>query len=279
MKLTFHTTVTGDCTTIETENNLYLVDCGYGPDYEEIVRESGYGGIRGLILTHAHADHWGALPQVLPLMNTGGHWIAKSGTAFTRELMVQQKPYCKAQQPIDFWNAALAYLSIPSAPIPSCEMDGYTFVDLNADNSGQVITTNEWDHSLIHKGCIVPMINFGYGLCILGSDLEAPLWDEFLATDKLPNKKTPGLPEPNSCVHILQVPNHGQAQGRLSKRVLRRLNPGYAIISDADPDDNDNREYYENNGPYTGWGRNIISLKEQGAQSFRITRSGVNKCE
>lgn len=82
---------------------------------------------------------------------------------------------------------------------------------------------------------------------LLGTDLEAPVWDELLEQGKLPRN-----------ISVLLAPNHGQKQGRISEQVFNHLNPSCVIISDADPDENDNLAHWSK------FGRRVITLKEVG---------------
>ena len=59
----------GDCNVyaIESQGDILLIDCGLSPDPEKILcnlREDGLdpGNIRGVLLTHVHPDHAGAVP-------------------------------------------------------------------------------------------------------------------------------------------------------------------------------------------------------------------------
>ncbi len=68
-----------NCTLIESEGDLILMDCGQmmpeeemlGVDYVipdmEVLR-GHEGRLKGIVLTHAHEDHIGALPYVLPVL-------------------------------------------------------------------------------------------------------------------------------------------------------------------------------------------------------------------
>lgn len=253
LRIQFHTTHTGDCVFIDTGSQLFLVDCGEGPNYQRIIRELDYDTIVGIVLSHAHADHWAALPEVMRLLAPDA-WLAKSGATFTNELMRKQKPYHKVTQPIDYSGAIDAYIELPTSPVPAIHMDGIWLSDLNASNSGQKIETDRCDHSLIHHGCIVPLIETPSMTVLLGTDLEAPVWDELYEQGKLPRN-----------ISVLLAPNHGQKQGRIIERVFNHLNPSCVIISDADPDENDNLAHWSQ------FGRRVITLKEVGCVTINET--------
>lgn len=259
LNIQFHTTDTGDSVFIDTGRRLFLVDCGEGPDYQKIIHELGYAAIDGIVLSHAHADHWAALPEVIKLL-TPNAWLTKSGATFSDGLMCKQKPYHKVTQPIDYGGAIAAYLELPACPMPAIHLDGIWLSDLNASNSGQKIETDQWDHSLIHRGCVVPLIETASMMVLLGTDLEAPVWDELLEQGKLPRN-----------ISVLLAPNHGQKQGRISERVFNHLNPDCVIISDADPDENDNMSHWSQ------FGRRVITLKEVGCVT--IHKNGFMEIE
>lgn len=250
LKISCHTTKTGDCVFVEILRQLFLVDCGFGPYYQKIVHELGYDNINGVVLSHAHADHWAALLEVMRLLAPNA-WLAKSGTSFTDELMRKQKPYHKVTQPIDYTAAINQYLALPALALPTIIKDGVGLRDLNARNSGQQIETDRWDHSLIHRGCIVPFIWTPRQTVVIGTDLEAPVWEELHEQGSLPRN-----------ISVLLAPNHGQMQGRMSEQVFRHLNPNCVIISDADPDDNDNLDHWSQ------FGCRVITLKEVGCATI-----------
>lgn len=73
--------VTSNMFVYELENDILLVDCGMGFPTEDMLGvdilipdisylQSRKNKIRGLILTHGHEDHTGALPYILPQLNT-----------------------------------------------------------------------------------------------------------------------------------------------------------------------------------------------------------------
>jgi ribonuclease J len=89
----------GNMMIYETDTDLVMVDCGVlfphedQPGVDCIVPNVEYvterlHKFRGIVLTHAHEDHIGALPYVLPLLNNPE--VPVWGTAFTMA-MVEQK--------------------------------------------------------------------------------------------------------------------------------------------------------------------------------------------
>ena len=67
-KLTGHWTVlasgsSGNASLLECNGQGLLLDIGLGPrQFDSRLREIGFGweGIRGVVLTHTHSDHWNA---------------------------------------------------------------------------------------------------------------------------------------------------------------------------------------------------------------------------
>ena len=70
MKLTFlgaNHEVTGSCTLLEAAGQRYLIDCGMEQGknvYENQPLPVAPGEIDGVLVTHAHIDHAGLLPQL-----------------------------------------------------------------------------------------------------------------------------------------------------------------------------------------------------------------------
>lgn len=72
--------VTGNLTVYETENDIVIVDCGIGfpdsdmPGVDIVIPDFSYvfenaDKVKGIVLTHAHEDHLGAVPFLLKELN------------------------------------------------------------------------------------------------------------------------------------------------------------------------------------------------------------------
>ncbi len=245
MNIDFYATLTGDCVTLTTPSRLILIDCGHGPDYRAIVKASRHHGVDGLVLSHAHANHWADLRDVLGLLTPDG-WVARSGTTFAPDLMRTQRSYPK-YPPVELAHAVEAYLGLPPRPLPELHDDGWTLRDLNASDSGLCQVADAGDRAGVHRGCIVPVVECGGGVMVFGTDLESSQWRRLYEQGLLPRD-----------IDLLHASNHGQEQGRMDPEVFRHLNPALVLISDADPEDNDTLAHY------AALGARTLSLKESG---------------
>ncbi len=234
LRVTFHNTRTGDCTYVDTPTHAILVDCGFGPDYAALLAANGRRGFDGVIVTHAHADHFAALAEVRSLLSDVG-WIAKSGARFHDALMRAQRSYEK-QTPVALDEAIDLYQRLPTRGIPTLT-DGLSLRDLNADGSALEYEAQYQDHAGIHAGCFTPVFEGHACRIVLGADTEARMWRNWHIAGHLPR-----------AVDVLQAPNHGQTHGRIDAAALAEMAPKLIVISDADPDHNSGQAYYEGLG-------------------------------
>jgi beta-lactamase superfamily II metal-dependent hydrolase len=235
---------------VHHDEYLFLIDCGLGPDYCQLLDASSINTLSGLVLSHAHLDHWAALGQVRSRVDPRG-WIAKSAATFTEETMAQQKPFIRATEQADPADAIHIYQELPSAPMRTVRSETYQMADLNVSNSSASVQTAD-DHYAIHKGCFVPFIECGDCRILLGTDLEAPVWRDLFQAGLLP-----------SDIDVFQAPNHGQKHGWVDDDIFEHLAPRYVVISDADPRENDDLEKYGTRGC------KVLSLKRTGDIVFR----------
>jgi beta-lactamase superfamily II metal-dependent hydrolase len=247
----FHQTITGDCIALTHKDHTYLIDCGYGLNYPTL-----FPSVSGLMLSHTHGDHWAALPEVLPLLTNDG-WVAKSGSTFADSLMLQQSSYFH-QTPVDLTNAIAAYLALPAEAMPTVHLPGFSMRNVNMLASATLYIADTWDHLGIHHGCLVPLVETEDCTLLFGTDLETDDWEELLNQGLLPQN-----------VSLFQAPNHGQIQGRVSERVFNHLRPAITVISDADPNANDNYHFYAKRGGM------VITTKESGTTRFVIENGKV----
>lgn len=253
LRLVFAPVATGDAIFVDTGSALYLVDCGAGLDYGQAVRAIGYPSIAGLILTHAHLDHWAGLPEALGSLAPDG-WVARSGTTLSPELMSSQATFEFYSGTIDRERVVEAWNAIPSRGIPP----GQPLWDANIARSAPLVELSSPDPRAVHHACIVPVLCWGTRTVVLGADLDGDDWEAL----------APELPSP---IDVLQAPNHGGPPGRMERWVLdEHLRPSVVVVTDAQPFVNDHVAWYSSAG------RRVVTLQERRPIVVTIPPSGSN---
>jgi ribonuclease BN (tRNA processing enzyme) len=248
LRVLFAPVATGDAVFIDTGCRLYLIDCGAGLDYQATVRSLGHRCLAGIVLTHAHIDHWLALPEALALLASDG-WVAKSGTALSPALMRSQPVFEFYNEPVDREHVLDAWESLPVHGLP--EISGLQFWDANAKSSRPVVELREHDPRRVHHACIVPVLRCGSHVSVFGADLDGEDWSCLALT----------LP---ADIDLLQAPNHGGPPGRMARWVLDdHLRPKIVVVTDAQPFLDDHVEWY------SGAGRCVYTLQER--RSIMVT--------
>jgi hypothetical protein len=242
LRVLFAPVATGDAVFIDTGCRLYLIDCGAGLDYQAAVRSLGHRCLAGIFLTHAHIDHWLALPEALALLASDG-WVARSGTALSPALMRSQPVFEFYNEPVDRERVLDAWESLPVCGLP--EMPGLPFWDANARSSAPVVELREHDPRRLHHACIVPVLRWGSHLSVFGADLDGEDW----------SRLAPTLP---ADIDLLQAPNHGGPPGRMARWVLdEHLRPKVVVVTDAQPFVDDHVAWY------SGAGRSVYTLQNR----------------
>lgn len=242
LRIAFAPVATGDAVFIDTGSHLYLIDCGAGLDYGRAVRALGHRQIAGLVLTHAHADHWLALPEAMQQLAPDA-WIARPGTTLAPELMRSQALFEFYDRQVDTGRLMAAWDAIP--PRALADIAGQPLWDVNAEASSAVVELAEADWERVHRACIAPAIRWGGRIGVFGADLDGAQWERIVAA--LPAR-----------VDLFQAPNHGGPPGRMPRWVLDdHLRPGVVVVTDAQPIVDDHLAWY------SGDGRAMYTLQER----------------
>jgi hypothetical protein len=254
IRVVFAPVATGDAVFVDVGDRLYLLDCGAGLDYAASIEALGHHHLSGLVLTHAHADHWLALPEVLPLLGPDA-WVARPGTVLAPELMRQQGLFEFYRGHVDRQRLMDAWSSLPARALG--ELPGQPLWDLNAEASGQHVVLAEPDSRRVHRACIVPALRCGPHVGVFGADLDGEEWARL-------------VPELPARVALLQAPNHGGPPGRMARWVLdQHLRPQVVVVTDAQPFADDHLEWY------SGEGREVYSLQERQTIVVLLAEGGV----
>lgn len=255
LRVVFAPVATGDAVFLDTGARLYLIDCGAGIDYAGAVAALGHRHIAGLVLTHAHADHWLALPEAIQLLAPDA-WIARPGTTLAPALMRNQSLFEFYDRPVDIARLIDAWDAIP--PRALADIAGQPLWDVNALDSGRDVELAEADWVRVHAACIVPAIRWAGRVGVFGADLAGAQWGHIAAA----------LP---SGVDLFQAPNHGSPNGRMARWVLDdHLQPGVVILTDAEPLANDHLDWY------SGHGRQAYTLQDRRTISVTLDAAGVS---
>ena len=227
VRLVFAAVATGDAIFVDTGSALYLIDCGAGLDYSAMVRSLGHRALAGLVLTHAHMDHWLALPEVLALLADDG-WVARPGTCLAPELMKNQRLFEFFNGQVDCDAVLRAWNSLPARPIPH----GLILEDANIEFSSPEVVLENPDSIPVHRACIVPVLRWAGRVAVFGADLDAAEWPRIAGL----------LPQ---GIDVFQAPNHGGPPGRMERWVLDAyLRPRIVVVTDAQPFPDDHVEWY-----------------------------------
>jgi hypothetical protein len=251
----FAPVATGDAVFVDTGAHLYLIDCGAGIDYAHAVKALGHKHIAGLVLTHAHADHWLALPEAMQQLAPDA-WIARPGTTLAPHLMRDQALFEFFDSPVDLDRVVGAWDSI--GPRGLADIGGQPLWDVNAADSASLVELDEPDWKRVHSACITPAIRWGNRVAVFGADLEGSQWEHITAT----------LP---TGIGLLQAPNHGGPTGRMARWVLDdHLRPEVVIVTDAQPIVDDHLEWYSGNG------RAMYTLQQRRTIEVRFGEAGIS---
>ena len=255
LRVVFAPVATGDAVFLDTGSHLYLIDCGAGLDYARTVEALGHRHIAGLVLTHAHADHWLALPEAMKQLAPDG-WIARPGMTLAPEVMRNQALFEFYDRAVDVGRLADAWESIP--PRALADVAGQPLWDVNAGDSGPIVELAEPNWERVHCACIVPAIRWGGRVGVFGADLDGVQWERIVST----------LP---AGIDLFQAPNHGGPPGRMTRWVLDdHLRPGVVIVTDAQPIVDDHLDWY------SGPGRAMYTLQERRTIVVTMGEGGVS---
>lgn len=123
--------VTSNMFIYETENDILLVDCGTGfptgemfgvdliiPDISYLLEPGRREKIRGLILTHGHDDHIGALPYILPQLPPIPIYASRWATALIEEKLKEFRIGIRVQKvgegsKVVLGNFSLEFIEVP----------------------------------------------------------------------------------------------------------------------------------------------------------------------
>lgn len=255
LRVVFAPVATGDAVFLDTGARLYLIDCGAGIDYAGAVAALGHRQLAGLVLTHAHADHWLALPEAMQLLAPDA-WIARPGTTLAPALMRNQSLFEFYDRPVDIARLIDAWDAIP--PRALAGIAGQPLWDVNARASGPDVELAEPDWERVHAACIAPAIRWAGKVGVFGADLAGAQWERIAAA--LPSR-----------IDLFQAPNHGGPAGRMARWVLDdHLQPGMVILTDAEPIANDHLDWY------SGPGRQSYTLQDRRTIAVTLDAAGVS---
>ncbi|MEO7736116.1 MAG: MBL fold metallo-hydrolase [Kofleriaceae bacterium] len=255
LRVVFAPVATGDAVFIDTGARLYLIDCGAGLDYARAVEALRHRHLAGLVLTHAHADHWLALPEAMKQLAPDA-WIARPGTTLAPALMRNQSLFEFYDRPVDIGRLIDAWDAIP--PRALADVAGQPLWDVNATDSGPPAELPQPDWERVHCACITPAIRWAGRTGVFGADLAGAQWQRIASA----------LP---AGIDLLQAPNHGGPPGRMARWVLDdHLRPGVVVVTDAQPIVDDHLEWYSGNG------RAVHTLQDRRTIVVTLAEDGVS---
>jgi len=255
LRVVFAPVATGDAVFIDTGARLYLIDCGAGLDYARAVEALHHRHIAGLVLTHAHADHWLALPEAMTQLAPDA-WIARPGTTLAPALMRSQSLFEFYDRPVDIGRLIDAWDAIP--PRALADVAGQPLWDVNATDSGPAAELPQPDWERVHCACITPAIRWAGRVGVFGADLAGAQWQRIASA----------LP---AGIDLLQAPNHGGPPGRMTRWVLDELLcPRVVVVTDAQPIVDDHVEWYSGNG------RAVHTLQDRRTIVVTLGAAGVS---
>jgi hypothetical protein len=254
LRIVFAPVATGDAVFLDTGAELYLIDCGAGLDYARAVEALQHRHIAGLVLTHAHADHWLALPEAMQQLAPDA-WIARPGTTLAPALMRNQSLFEFYDGHVDIHRLMAAWDSIP--PRSLADIAGHPLWDVNAAASGPLVELPDADWERVHCACITPAIRWAGRTGVFGADLDGAQWERIASA----------LP---ANIDLFQAPNHGGPPGRMQRWILDdHLRPDIVIVTDAQPIVDDHVEWYSGNG------RAIYTLQDRRTITVTVGSAGL----
>ena len=239
---------------LDTGDRLFLIDCGAGLDYAGAVAALGHRALAGLVLTHAHADHWLALPEALAQLAPDG-WVARPGLTLAPAVLRAQALFEFFDRPIDTERLMAAWEALP--PRALADVPDQPLWDVNAGASAAAIELAEADWERVHCACITPAIRCAGQVGVFGADLDGGQWARI--ADALPRS-----------IALLQAPNHGGPPGRMARALLDdHLRPGVVVVTDAQPIVDDHLDWY------AAGGRAAYTLQDRRTITVTMTAAGV----
>ncbi len=117
-RVTFYDVGQGDAATLRSGRQTMLVDGGRDERLLPLLADRGIRRVDAVVLTHAHPDHCGALPQLVEQFDVGGVWITPR--KFVGDCAERLRDACaRSRTPIHFVRdgTRLTLASFASPPI------------------------------------------------------------------------------------------------------------------------------------------------------------------
>lgn len=195
-RVTFFDVGQGDAATLRSGEHVMLVDGGRDGRLLALLADSGIRRIDAVVLSHAHPDHCGALPQLVEQFDVGGVWITPR--MFTGDCAERLRNACaRSRTPLHFIRDG-SKLTLGAFRI-TAHLSDTTFRRAPENNASVVLHAETAGRRFLLTGDIE-------------KEAELVLGDRNLRAD------------------VLKVAHHG-SRGSTSETILDVIAPRIAVIS------------------------------------------------